>query len=98
MVYIYEMVTHYMLRTHEGKNDFSGKNIRSVTSLVLIKALYRSNNRDCTPIYELPSMISTIRLTKHNVTLSLHYLDKIKHSREIQIRIRTSRKLGSGAE
>ena len=33
------MVTHYMLRTHEGKWVFSGKNTRFVTAFDLIKCL-----------------------------------------------------------
>ena len=33
------MVTHYMLRTHEGKWVLSGKNTRFVTALDVIKCL-----------------------------------------------------------
>ena len=33
------MVTHNMLRSYEGKLDFSEKNIRNVTALDLIECL-----------------------------------------------------------
>ena len=44
--YLYLMVTHNMLRTHDGKKDFSLKNIRFVPALEIIKSLYRSKNWD----------------------------------------------------
>ena len=57
------MVTHYMLRTHDGKKVFSGKNILFVSALELIKS---SNDRDfsypCAPLDALPSNISIMDL------------------------------------
>ena len=56
------MVTHYMLRTHEEKWVFSGKNIRFVAALDVIKCLEQVERQilrlTCAPLNELPSNIS----------------------------------------
>ena len=39
--YLYQMVTHYMLHTHDGKYIFSDKNIRFVPAFELIKSLLK---------------------------------------------------------
>ena len=60
------MVTNYMLRTHDGKKVFSGKNTRFVPALEKIKSLiqvkYQRLIRTCAPIYEIPSYINTMLL------------------------------------
>ena len=52
------MVTHYMLRTHEGKWVFSDKNTRFVTALDVIKSLKGIEQEilrlTCAPLNELP--------------------------------------------
>ena len=63
------MVTHYMFRTHEGKWVFSGKNIRFVTALDVIKCLKQIEKQllrlKCAPLNELPSNISTMPYPEH---------------------------------
>ena len=54
------MVTHFMLRTHDGEEVFSDKNILFVTALELIKTGQQRLLLKCAPIYELPSNISTM--------------------------------------
>ena len=58
------MVTNYMLRTHEGKYVFSGKNTRFVTALDVIKCLEQVEKQILRPtgahLNELPSNITTM--------------------------------------
>ena len=58
------MVSHYMLRTHQGKLVFSDKNIPFVTALDVIKCLEQVEQQilrlTCAPLNELPSNISTM--------------------------------------
>ena len=53
-----------MFRTHDEKKVFSGKNAGFVPALELIKSLILVIKRrlllTCTPIYEIPSNISTM--------------------------------------
>ena len=61
------MVTHYMLRTHDEKYVFSGKNTLFVPDLELIKSLIKVKKKrlllTCAPIYEIPSNINTMNTT-----------------------------------
>ena len=58
------MVTHYILRTHEGKWVFPGKNTRFVTAFDVIKCLEHVEKQKlrltCVPLNELPYNISTM--------------------------------------
>ena len=62
-----KMVAHFTLRTHEGKWVFSDKNTRFVTALDVIKCLeqveYEILRLTCAPLNELPSNISTMRIS-----------------------------------
>ena len=69
------MVTHYMLRTHEGKWVFSGKNTRFVTALDVIKCHEQVEKPilrlSCAPLNELPPNISTMMYTSLLIRTSL---------------------------
>ena len=64
MVLILDMVSHYMLRTHEGKWVFLGINTRFVTVLDEIKCLEQVEHQilrlTCAPLNELPSNINSM--------------------------------------
>ena len=56
-----------MLRTHDGKEDFSGKTTRFVPALELIKSLIQVKKQrlllTCAPPYELSSNINTMTVS-----------------------------------
>ena len=58
------MVSHIMLRTHEGKCVFLDESIRFVTALELIECLKQVEKQilrfTCAPVNEVPSNISTM--------------------------------------